>query len=214
MVGNQTCLRKMWASKTFISHKADAKALAAQVRDELGQFGFDAFVAHEDIEPTKEWEKEILSALEEMELMIPLLTNSFRSSDWTGQEIGFAIAREVPIIPIRLDSDPFGFIARIQALSKSSESIDGLGREIFELLLSNERTVLRKLGNEAYVRAVSGADSYKEANQFAKYLGVVHDLLPDQIESLVAAFNCNSQLQGATRVSEKYHPLFETDHRA
>src|SRR5687768_11059325 len=41
--------------RLFISHVAAFKVKAASVRDHLRQFGISAFVAHEDIEPTKEW---------------------------------------------------------------------------------------------------------------------------------------------------------------
>ena len=60
------------------------------------------FVAHVDIHPTKEWQDEIESALSSMDGFVALLTDKFHESDWTDQEVGFALARGVPIIAVRL----------------------------------------------------------------------------------------------------------------
>ena len=183
--------------KTFISHVAESKVLAANIRDELSVYGFDAFVAHEDVEPTRRWESEIRKSLDSMKLMIALLTTGFKQSNWTGQELGFALARNVPIIPIRIGTDPFGFIAKIQAISKSLDRTDGLGRELFELMLTNESEKFRALGNEALVCAVSGADNFDEANELASFLPVVRDLSSEQVASIESSFGANSQLRGS-----------------
>ena len=181
--------------KTFLSHHAESKVLAANIRDELSAYGFDAFVAHEDIEPTRIWEPEIWNSLNSMKLMIALLTPKFQQSNWTGQELGFALARNVPIIPIRIGADPFGFIAKIQAISRPQNRTDGLGRELFELMLANESEKLRALGNEALVCAVSRVDNFDEANELASILPAVRDLSTEQVASIESAFKTNSQLQ-------------------
>ena len=182
--------------KTFISHVVESKVLAANIRDELSACGFDAFVAHEEIEPTRRWESEFWKSLDSMKLMVALSTAGFKESNWTGQELGFALARNVPIIPIRIGTDPFGFIAKIQAISRSQDHTEGFGRELFKLMLANESENLRTLGNDALVCAVCSADNFNEANELAAFLPDVTDLLPGQVAS-IDAFRANSQLRGS-----------------
>jgi hypothetical protein len=59
-----------WSSndaKIFLSHLATMKVEVSELRDELSRYGIKAFVAHEDIVPTKEWQTEIESALSSMD---------------------------------------------------------------------------------------------------------------------------------------------------
>src|SRR5438552_3555836 len=49
--------------RLFLSHTNANKQLAGQIRKQLLGFGVDAFVAHDLIEPTKEWMDEIETAL-------------------------------------------------------------------------------------------------------------------------------------------------------
>ena len=84
-------------------------------------FGISCFVAHSDIEPTRTWQKEIEKALFSMDVLIALMTEDFSDSNWTDQEIGVAIGRNVLILPIRMGADPYGFIGKYQAISFKKE---------------------------------------------------------------------------------------------
>lgn len=75
----------------------------------------DAFVAHTTIEPTHEWEKVIETALSSCNALTALVTENFVESKWCDQEVGYCVARQVPIVPIKLGADPHGFIAKYQA---------------------------------------------------------------------------------------------------
>jgi hypothetical protein len=69
------------------------------VKGFLSTFGMDVFLAHDDLQPSAEWQKEIVQALRKCDVFIPLLTRSFHSSLWTDQETGIAIARKKLILP-------------------------------------------------------------------------------------------------------------------
>ena len=69
----------------------------------------------------------------------------FHESDWTDQEVGFALARRVPIMAVRLGRDPYGFIGRFQGLSATW---DNCVLEIAKLLIRHDRMFA------AYVRAL------------------------------------------------------------
>jgi hypothetical protein len=50
-----------------------------------------------------------------MDGFVALLTTEFHDSDWTDQEVGYALARRVPIISVRMGRDPYGFLGKFQA---------------------------------------------------------------------------------------------------
>ena len=73
--GIQLRQSKFWVPgyfRLFISHLSPFKGTAAQLQTALLDFGITAFVAHKDIEPTKEWQDEILI------LSLTLPSNAFR----------------------------------------------------------------------------------------------------------------------------------------
>jgi len=91
----------MWQDgrvKLFISHKAEHRLQARILAEALSEFGIHGFVAHEDIEPTQAWTQTLDSALRSMDALLAFITDGFCSSPWTNQEIGFALAKQVPIV--------------------------------------------------------------------------------------------------------------------
>lgn len=129
--------------RAFISHLSKEKLKATRLRDSLAVFGISGFVAHEDIEPTQEWQVQIERALQNMEVFISIHTDKFSESVWTQQEIGFAVARGIKVIAIRMGEDPKGFISKHQALSRGVKKAEEVAAEIDILLLKDERTQAR-----------------------------------------------------------------------
>jgi hypothetical protein len=76
--------------RVFLTHLAAHRRLAADLQTALLEFGISAFVAHNDIEPTLEWQGEIETALATCDALVALLHPKFNASPWTDQEIGFA----------------------------------------------------------------------------------------------------------------------------
>ena len=103
--------------RVFLSHDSKIKTDATNLKDALRPYGLSCFVAHEDIKPSKEWQIEIEKALHSMDVMVPLLSKNFHKSYWTDQEVGVAIGREIPIIPIKYEVDPYGFFGKFQAIN-------------------------------------------------------------------------------------------------
>lgn len=148
----------MWSDptkfKVFISHLAIDKDKATRLREALDLFGCKAFVAHEDIEPTLEWQVQIERALRSMDLFLSVHTAGYSKSVWSQQEIGFAVAKGAKIIAIRMGEDPTGFISKNQALSRGSKTADEIATEIDLLLMKDERTSGRYLtSKETYLSA-------------------------------------------------------------
>lgn len=125
--------------RVFLSHLSGDKDKAARLREVMAENGMSAFVAHDDIEPTLEWQVQIERALSNMELFVSVHTEGFAKSFWTQQEVGYAVSRRVKIIAIRMGEDPTGFIQKNQALSRGTKRAEQVVAEIKQLLLKDER---------------------------------------------------------------------------
>ncbi len=173
--------------RVFLSHKSEVKKETAGLKEQLRQYGISCFVAHEDIEPTKEWQGEIENALASMDGFVALLTERFHDSNWTDQEVGFAFARGVPIIAVRLGKDPYGFIGKFQGLATSWGHA---AADIMKLLLKSERAL------NAYLDAVKNCPSWDAGNILGTALPWINSLSAIQIDELVTAYNENRELRG------------------
>jgi len=174
--------------RVFLSHKADVKKKTAKLKDDLAVFGASCFVAHEDIHPTKEWQEEIENALTSMDAFVALMTDNFHDSDWTDQEVGFALGRGVPLIAVKLGKNPYGFIAKFQALSCQWTEAPV---EIAKLLIRQPRML------DAYITALPRCRSFDEGITLSQVLPNIRKLTDEQAARMATAFNDDPQLRGS-----------------
>jgi hypothetical protein len=174
--------------RVFLSHKVEVKKQTAALKERLQQFGISCFVAHEDIHPTKKWQDEIENALFSMDAFVALMTEKFHDSVWTDQEVGVAFGRGVPIISVKLGKDPYGFIGKFQALSCSW---DAAATEIVKLLIKHDPML------NAYIKTVVNCQNFSHGNMLAEILPSIDSLSEEQVNSLVAAYNKNSEVRGS-----------------
>jgi len=183
--------KRIWGDagfRVFLSHKAEVKKEITAIKDGLRLFGISGFVAHEDIHPTKAWQEEIENALASMDGFVALMTEGFHDSVWTDQEVGYAVARGVPIVAVRLGKDPYGFIGKFQALTSTWQaSVQGIAK----ILIKNDQML------NAYIRALRNCRSWNSGNILAEVLPSIEKLSTPQIDALIAAYNENSELQGS-----------------
>jgi hypothetical protein len=133
----------------------------------LSAFGMDVFLAHEDLEPSVEWQKEILQALRKCDVFIPLLTRSFHSSLWTDQETGIAVSRGKLILPVKFSVVPYGFIGKFQALKARK----GLDETCWRIALNiASKPVFGEAVTEGAIRAFLASGTFEESAWRAKAL--------------------------------------------
>lgn len=148
-----------WESGTFrlfISHTHEHRAVASGMRDLFAVWRIDAFVAHVDIEPTKRWEQVIEAALATCDAMTALITDDFITSRWCDQEVGYCLARTVPIVPVKLGADPHGFIAKFQAVTpKHPDRPAWIADEVFRVLARHAATANAMAAPAVYRYAAS-----------------------------------------------------------
>ena len=126
--------------RLFISHLWEHRLFAGHIEDELRDFAISSFIAHQDIEPTQVWQDEIESALATCDAMLALLHPDFHSSNWTDQEIGYGMGRQLLIVAVDLGTTPYGFIGKFQAMTGIGENPERLAQCLFEILREHPQT--------------------------------------------------------------------------
>lgn len=126
--------------RVFLSHLSSFKKQTAALQRALRAYGVSAFVAHVDIEPSREWMREIEAALMSMDAMVAIVMPGFQESRWTDQEVGFAIGRGKLVIPVLREMDPYGFLGKFQGFRAEGKTVGQVARGIFLILGTNERT--------------------------------------------------------------------------
>lgn len=188
-------LTELWEEgpvRFFLSYQSEYKAGAAQLKTALNLYGIACFVAHEDIEPLRKWRDEIKDALFSMDVLVALLTSRFNDSDWTNQEVGVAVGREIPIIPVHLGKDPHGFVGDLQAVPTTNKTIEQIAESIF--LNARKVPQLTSRMDDAYILGIQTATNFRQAKQIARILNQINGLNDSQVERLVGAYNSNDQV--------------------
>lgn len=193
--------------RLFISHRDGHKIAANELAYALKDYGVSAFVAHDSIEPMTTWQQEITKGLDTMEIMLAFVTDDFHHSDWTNQEIGYALGRNIPVISLKLQNeDPKGFIGNIQALKGRLESPAASVKEIYKLLAEN-------LGNkrrlqDALVTAFVESTNFDETKlRFDRLKGVVETLTDNELSKVIQGYQENNQLHNSIYLCNQYHRL-------
>ncbi len=147
--------------RLFVSHLADHKNDAVYLKNGMLKYGISCFVAHRDIEPSKEWINEIELGLKTSDALVALLRPGFHASKWTDQEIGYAMGRDLLVTSVRLGEDPYGFIGRYQAIA--STDWPEIVQHLLEVLISNKKT--KKNMTRAALHVLSQSNTFAEAKE-------------------------------------------------
>jgi len=197
--------------RLFLTHISSAKKVMSAVKANLAPKAIDAFVAHDDIEPTREWEQEIEAALETCDALAAFLTPDFHESLWTDQEVGFCVRRRVLIIPVRMGMDPYGFLGRYQALTPGTRDAAWIADALFEILLEHDLTAERMA--PAVVTMFENSGSFAEAKQNLEYVKRVKRWSPELLRRLEQAIESNGQIESAWGVPEQVRHLVKEHSR-
>lgn len=165
--------------RLFLSHLASFKIKASHLQAALRKYAITSFVAHEDIEPTKEWQNEIEAGLKTMDALAAILMPGFPESNWCDQEVGVAVGRGVLIIPIRKGLDPYGFIGKYQGIQAQGKTIGDVAEEIFATLVKSPKTknkILISLSG-ALSNATTSEEAIEKVSIFKSLESVPSDIL-------------------------------------
>jgi hypothetical protein len=191
--------------RLFVTHLSAEKVLAAQLQEALLNYGISGFVAHNDIEPTLEWQSQIETALATADSLVALLHPEFHESNWTDQEIGFAMGRGLPVFAVRFGQDPYGFIGRFQGFTGNGKTPEILARELFDGYRKNKQT--QKRMGEVLLNLFEDSSSFASAKSRIGYLEQLDVWDATFVPRLEAALDANSQISGSWGVPERVQAL-------
>lgn len=186
---------------TFLSYSHQDRHLAGAIKIALDYYGFDTFLAHEDLQPSVEWQQVILQELKGCVVFLPLLTESFAKSDWTDQETGIAIALRKIIVPMKLGLDPYGFIGRYQAQSFAGAADEtSIYLPVIEEACWNIVKTLasyKKIASEVrdgVIAAFGRSGSFREAGKFALRMQSLEPFSDQQLNEILRVSTTNDQI--------------------
>lgn len=168
--------------RVFISHRDEKKTEAKKLAFILNSLGVSGFIAHDSIQPMATWKNEIYKALQTMDAFVCFITEDYYDSFWTNQEIGFALAKGVPIILYSHDgTDPKGFKSDIQAIKRDMSKVKLYIKKIFSSRLSIKNNIL-----DNFFKAKDGTFSNAKS-QFINLIGL--KFTDEEIDGIVRAIS-------------------------
>lgn len=180
--------------RLFVSHLSSNRARMSALKTSLAHWGICAFIAHEDIEASREWRDEVEAGLETMEILAAVVEPGFKESDWCAQEVGYALGRKIDIIPLRAGLDPFGFFGKFQGIPISGKIPETVANEIAKLLFKKPKHRERCI--QSLGRALLLQESSKKISLIATFdeWSVATD---DQIKNLleIASLSMHEQIE-------------------
>ncbi|MGV8130599.1 MAG: toll/interleukin-1 receptor domain-containing protein [Candidatus Pacearchaeota archaeon] len=194
--------------RLFISHLAIDKVIAHQLKEELAQYQIATFVAHDDIEPTREWQGEIESALRTMDGLTALISPDFINSRWCDQEVGVAMGKSKVIVPLRYGADPHGFMGKFQGIQVIHSTIIDVAEKIFDALLKHELSSQRM--TEALVDRLINSSSWAIAKRNVKLLEKVTSITESQSARLLKSIDANGQIKYSFGVPDRIKTIIST----
>jgi len=192
-------VRRIWDEgfvRAFISHRDMYKKEVSELAAALKINGISGFVAHESIQPSKEWEIEIENALRSMDVFIIYHKPGFHDSSYCDQEVGFALAKNVPILTLWHDPQypPKGFITKVQALKVLNDSAYSIVQKLIDLL--RKEPELASKHDTALILSLCSSDSFNMTRGLIPQVDKYCSLNDQKIEQLINAYNTNDQING------------------
>ena len=188
--------------RLFISHLAERKIDATNLKTWLHAYNISGFIAHIDIEPAKKWQAEIELALSTADALVALLTPGFPQSKWTDQEVGFALGRGLLVISLKMGLDPYGFMGHEQALPWGGDSLaQPVADQIFKILVKHKQT--QKRMSESLVSRFENSDTFAEAKANMGLLDQAVYWDNRLSDAIVKADKENGQINGSFGVSNR-----------
>jgi hypothetical protein len=204
--------------KVFISYSSLDGRIAGLFKKCFEEYaGFSIFLAHEDIAPALEWELKIIKNLREANIIIPLITNNYRNSEFTDQELGMSLAWNKIIIPIKLSTiNPYGFIKKIQALKcegNENKIIDAVTFIAFVLTENSEFNKFKEAVIDSVIEAFNKSGSFKTTRIIIRVLAKIKSFNKDQIIGLKRAIKNNNQVYDEVYALPDFKKILTDKHK-
>jgi hypothetical protein len=121
--------------KLFVSHLSSNRKQMSLLKSHLAKWGVSAFIAHEDIQASREWRDEVEAGLDTMDILAAVVEPGFKDSEWCAQEVGYALGRKVDVLPLMAGLTPFGFFGKYQGIQIKGKIPKDVACEIVKVLV-------------------------------------------------------------------------------
>jgi hypothetical protein len=186
-----------WSSsnlRLFCSHLAAHRREVGLVETSLREgYGVEGFVAHDSIEPSKEWQLVIESGLRDADAMVVFVHPGVATSLWCDQEIGWAMGRNIPVLPLNYGAHPHGFLGKLQDRMAEGVHPSVVAGQVADWLTKAPTLHGRMAASlsEAFMRS----RSYDHTRELAGLLDRIAAYNEDELAALERAAKDNSQVR-------------------
>jgi hypothetical protein len=194
--------------RLFLSHVYQDRQRVSELQEALKQYAIDGWMAHVDIEFTREWESDILAALASCDALLAVLSSGFHASKWTDQEVGFCMGRRVLVASIQNEEAPYGFLGRYQAINAGTRPAPAIARAVFDALVKHDLTA--RMMAQALVAQFEESYSFQNAKDNARLLELVPRWTSDLLRRIDEAPGSNGQIRDATGVIGRVRRLVDS----
>ncbi len=115
--------------RVFISYTHDDLCYVEQLVDYLEECGFQT-LWDDKLKPGEGFTSQIQNLIVQSHVFIAFVTNHSNLRGWVQQEIGYALALNIPILPIAIGTDPVGIISGVEAVRLDRGSATQVGSSV------------------------------------------------------------------------------------
>jgi AbiJ N-terminal domain 5/TIR domain len=193
--------------RAFISYAHQDALVAGNLKHHLELFGIDAFLAHEDIEPTAEWRETILENLKNCNVFLPILTEAASQSIWVHQESGIAVLREMVIVPLKSTQDPKAFLAKYQAYKFPAQFTPSAALKLARLI--STKAGYPEYCLDAAIESLGHAINFAKAGEMAELIEEFGSISFGQSNRILDVAVLNSQVSGSFKAERIIRRLLQ-----
>jgi hypothetical protein len=198
-------------ARVFLSHSAKHREYVGQVATELAVVGVHGFVAHDTMEYSKPWQRQIEEALRSMQAFVALVHPEFDESAWCQQEAGWAKGRRVPIFAVRIGANPSAFLGSDQWPNDNGDDPERVAQ-----ILSSWISSLPELGDAVIgglLNSLASAGNYMDAGATAARIAALGALAPEDFSRLDEIYWSNDQIHGGVLPTNELKPFYKANDR-
>jgi hypothetical protein len=207
--------------RIFLSYSHEDQDLAQTASQVLSQAGYTP-VWDRHIRPGTAFTDAIKSFIHHAHIFMPLITASSSQRPWVHQETGYAMALNIPILPVAVDNAPGQMAAELQAvvvkkdLSDFAEKVAGLDLEQVVLGQQGQAFSNIEISDWAEARTEMLVKNAQRVMEFGSYGRVRQraSLSSFSIPDKDAAHPIFAQREGNVPRSAYYHNLQRQERRA
>jgi TIR domain-containing protein len=181
--------------RTFICYSSRQKTVGGRFKHCLENYcGYEVFVAHSDMPAASDFREEIIEAIKNADFFIPLLSEDFKSSDYSDQETGAAVISGKKIFPVKLTHlNPYGLINHLHALQYKEtpedpflpDNVKELVLAIAQIGLKDEKFRQRAIASLIY--AFSNSKSFESTSATIEIMVKYDNFTKSQLNVIVTA---------------------------